>query len=140
MNVGSFWKAVQQLLSAAMPNRLIGLTLQHNPILPMIARWTLPDASGLFRRGASQELCRPADRVKSLCGLATSFRNRSSFDEIGLLSPLHGASKMRTRRLSLFLETPETHLCDRNHAHGDARRSVRPAEDEVASRSFIRSS
>ena len=42
MNVDSFWKAVQQLLSAAIPNRLIGLTLQHNPILPMIARWTLP--------------------------------------------------------------------------------------------------
>jgi DNA-binding CsgD family transcriptional regulator len=48
MNLGSFWKAIQQLLAAAMPNRLIGLMLQPNPILPMIARWTLPMPDGFF--------------------------------------------------------------------------------------------
>jgi len=48
MNVGSFWKAIQQLLAAAIPNRLIGLMLQPNPILPMIARWTLPTRDGFF--------------------------------------------------------------------------------------------
>src|SRR6266513_2192432 len=48
MDVGSFWKAIQQLLSAAIPNRLIGLMLQPNPILPMIARWTLPMPDGFF--------------------------------------------------------------------------------------------
>src|SRR2546429_9759424 len=48
MNVGSFWKAIQQLLATAIPNRLIGLMLQPNPILPMIARWTLPMRDGFF--------------------------------------------------------------------------------------------
>src|SRR5438034_11054047 len=48
MDVGSFWKAVQRLVSAAIPNRLIGLMLQSNPILPMIARWTLPMRDGFF--------------------------------------------------------------------------------------------
>src|SRR6266576_6297064 len=48
MNLGSFWKAIQQLLSAAIPNRLIGLMLQPNPILPMIARWTSPMRDGFF--------------------------------------------------------------------------------------------
>jgi DNA-binding CsgD family transcriptional regulator len=48
MNVGSLWKAIQQLLSAAMPNRLIGLMLQPDPILPMIARWTRPMPDGFF--------------------------------------------------------------------------------------------
>ena len=48
INLGSFWKAIQQLLAAAMPNRLIGLMLQPNPILPMIARWTLPMPDGFF--------------------------------------------------------------------------------------------
>jgi DNA-binding CsgD family transcriptional regulator len=48
MNLGSFWKAIQQLLAAAMPNRLIGLMLQPNPILPLIARWTLPMPDGFF--------------------------------------------------------------------------------------------
>src|SRR5207245_10386582 len=48
MNLGSFWKAIQQLLAAAIPNRLIGLMLQPNPILPMIARWTSPMHDGFF--------------------------------------------------------------------------------------------
>jgi DNA-binding CsgD family transcriptional regulator len=48
MNVGSFWKAIEQLLAAAIPNRLIGLMLQPNPILPMIARWTAPMRDGFF--------------------------------------------------------------------------------------------
>src|SRR5256885_7089576 len=48
MNLGSFWKAIQQLLSAAIPNRLIGLMLQPNPILSMIARWTWPMRDGIF--------------------------------------------------------------------------------------------
>ena len=48
MNIGSFWKAIQQLLAAAIPNRLIGLMLQPNPILPMIARWTSPMPDGFF--------------------------------------------------------------------------------------------
>src|SRR6266545_7389534 len=48
MNLGSFWKAIQQLLAAAIPNRLIGLMLQPNPILPMITRWTLRTSDGFF--------------------------------------------------------------------------------------------
>src|ERR1700757_268392 len=48
MNLGTFWEAVQHLLAAAIPNRLIGLMLQPNPILPMIARWTLPMPEGFF--------------------------------------------------------------------------------------------
>src|SRR5439155_6344005 len=41
---------------------------------------------------------------------------------IGILSPVHGASKMRSRPRSPFLEKAKTHLCDCNHAHSDARR------------------
>ena len=48
MDVGSFWKAIQKLLAAALPNRLIGLMLQPNPSLPMITRWTLPMPHGFF--------------------------------------------------------------------------------------------
>src|SRR6266700_6220803 len=51
VNVGSFWKAIQQLLAAAVPNRLIGLMLQPNPILPMITRWTFPMSDGFFTAG-----------------------------------------------------------------------------------------
>jgi DNA-binding CsgD family transcriptional regulator len=48
MDLESFWKAVQQVMNAAIPGSLVGLTLQHNPILPMFARWTRAMADGLF--------------------------------------------------------------------------------------------
>ena len=39
-NVDSFWKAVQNVIQAALPPCYIGLTLQHSPILPRIAKST----------------------------------------------------------------------------------------------------
>src|SRR5437762_9386176 len=77
MNVGSFWKAIQQLLAAAIPNRLIGLMLQPNPILPMIARWTLPMPDGFFTGEPLENYIarRPRHRFVRISGL---FSNRSS--------------------------------------------------------------
>jgi DNA-binding CsgD family transcriptional regulator len=39
-DVESFWKAVQNVIQAALPTCYIGLTLQHSPILPRIAKST----------------------------------------------------------------------------------------------------
>jgi DNA-binding CsgD family transcriptional regulator len=77
MNVGSFWKAIQQLLSAAMPNRLIGLMLQPNPILPMIARWTAPMYDGFLTAEPLKSYIarQPRQRVVRLSDF---FSNRSS--------------------------------------------------------------
>jgi DNA-binding CsgD family transcriptional regulator len=77
MNVGSFWKAIQQLLAAAIPNRLIGLMLQPNPILPMIARWTLPMPDGFFTAEPlkSYIAAQPRQRFVRISDL---FSNRSS--------------------------------------------------------------
>src|SRR5438045_9760295 len=77
MNVGSFWKAIQQLLAAAIPNRLIGLMLQPNPILPMIARWTLPMPDGFFTAELlkSYIAAQPRQRFAPINDL---FSNRSS--------------------------------------------------------------
>ena len=77
MNLGSFWKAIQQLLAAAMPNRLIGLMLQPNPILPMIARWTLPMPDGFFAAEPlkSYIAAQPRQRFVRISDL---FSNRSS--------------------------------------------------------------
>jgi len=77
MNLGSFWKAIQQLLAAAIPNRLIGLMLQPNPILPMIARWTLPVPDGFFAAAPlkSYIAAQPRQRFVQISGL---FSNRSS--------------------------------------------------------------
>src|SRR6266704_2540878 len=77
MNVGSFWKAIEQLLAAAIPNRLIGLMLQPNPILPMIARWTLPMRDGFFTAEPlkSYIAAQPRQRFVRISDL---FSNRSS--------------------------------------------------------------
>src|SRR5437667_2375236 len=77
INLGSFWKAIQQLLAAAIPNRLIGLMLQPNPILPMIARWTLPVPDGFFAAAPlkSYIAAQPRQRFVQISDL---FSNRSS--------------------------------------------------------------
>src|SRR5438477_5149200 len=39
-DIDSFWKAVQQVIEAALPTCFIGLTLQHTPVFPRIVRAT----------------------------------------------------------------------------------------------------
>src|SRR5437764_5461848 len=43
-----FWKAVQRVIDAALPGSLVGLTLQHHPISPFIAKWSRPILDGSF--------------------------------------------------------------------------------------------
>jgi DNA-binding CsgD family transcriptional regulator len=77
MNVDSFWKAVQHVLSAAIPNRLMGLTLQHNPILPMITRWTRPMPDGFFNAAPLKGYI--AGRLRNrFVRISEVFSNRSS--------------------------------------------------------------
>jgi DNA-binding CsgD family transcriptional regulator len=78
MNVKAFWKAAQQLLNAAVPNRLIGLTLQHNPILPPFARWTLPMPDGFFAAEPLKSYI-AAPRSKKIVRVGDLFSNRRSF-------------------------------------------------------------
>src|SRR6266487_7149508 len=76
MNLGSFWKAIQQLLAAAIPNRLIGLMLQPNPILPMIARWTLPMPDGFFTAESLENYIAARQRQRFV-RISDLFSNRS---------------------------------------------------------------
>ena len=78
MNVGAFWRAVQQLLSVAIPNRVVGLSLQHNPGLPMRARWTRPIADDFFTAEPLKSYAVRRTRKKCV-RLRDLFRNRSSF-------------------------------------------------------------
>jgi hypothetical protein len=48
IDIESFWKAVRRVIEAALPGCFVGMTLQHNPILPMIVRWTRPISGGPF--------------------------------------------------------------------------------------------
>src|SRR5207244_8216802 len=90
MNVGSFWKAIEQLLAAAIPNRLIGLMLQPNPILPMIARWTLPVPDGFFAAAPlkSYIAAQPRQRFVQISALFSNLSRllKSAFYRLFLLS------------------------------------------------------
>ena len=78
MNVDAFWKAAQQLLTAAVPNRLIGFMLQHNPILPPLTRWTLPMPDGFFAAEPLKSYV-AAQRRKKIVRIGDLFSNRRSF-------------------------------------------------------------
>jgi DNA-binding CsgD family transcriptional regulator len=82
MDVGSFWEAVQQLLAVAIPNRLIGLMLQPNPILPMIARWTLPVPDGFFTAEPLENYI-AAQQPQKFVRISDLFSNRSSLMKSG---------------------------------------------------------
>jgi len=78
MSVDAFWKAAQQLLAAAVPNRLIGFMLQHNPILPPFARWTLPMPDGFFAAEPLKSYI-AAQRRKTILRIGDLFSNRRNF-------------------------------------------------------------
>src|SRR5438445_12881148 len=78
MNVDAFWKAAQQLLAAAVPNRLIGFMLQHNPIVPPFARWTSPMPDGFFGAEPLKSHL-AAQRRKKIVRIGDLFSNRRSF-------------------------------------------------------------
>src|SRR5260370_3763021 len=78
MNGAAFWKAAQQLLTATVPNRLIGFMLQHNPILPPFARWTSPMPDGFFA-SAPLKSHLAAQRRKKIVRISDLFSNRVSF-------------------------------------------------------------
>ncbi|MEY2439886.1 MAG: hypothetical protein QOI34_1271 [Verrucomicrobiota bacterium] len=47
-DVDSFWVAVKSMIENAIPNSFVGLTLQHNPVLPTVTRWSRPIPDGQF--------------------------------------------------------------------------------------------
>src|SRR4030088_446274 len=47
-DIDSLWKAIQQTIDALLPACFIGLTLQHNPILPRVVRSTKTMSDSFF--------------------------------------------------------------------------------------------
>lgn len=78
MDINSFWRAAQQVLSVAIPNCVIGLTFRRNPALPVIARWTRPISDHLFTAEPLKSYLARPERKKFL-RLRNLFSNRGSF-------------------------------------------------------------
>ena len=119
VDVKSFWKAVHRLLSASVGNHSVGLLLQQNPRVPVIAKWTRSKPGDSF---AAQALthCANQPRCKKLVRLKDLFRNRNSFIRSGLYRRCMAPHKCAYGVMLSFLETQESHLRHRNFAHGEA--------------------
>jgi DNA-binding CsgD family transcriptional regulator len=78
MDVNSFWRATQQLLATAISNRVIGLTLQPSPVLPIVARWTRPVSRDFFAVEPLKS-CAAGPARKKLVRLSDLFRNHRCF-------------------------------------------------------------
>jgi len=78
VNVKSFWKSVQRLLSALIANHSLGLTLQQDQSVPVIAKWTRSMPEDFF---AAEPLnrCATQSRRRKLLRLNSLFRSRTSF-------------------------------------------------------------
>jgi DNA-binding CsgD family transcriptional regulator len=62
LNFEALWKAIQRVLNASVPESVIGLTLQHNPVFPLIAKWTQPIGDGFFNAKPIQNYLRAHPR------------------------------------------------------------------------------
>jgi DNA-binding CsgD family transcriptional regulator len=78
LDVDSFWEAIRELIGAAIPNQVIGLTLQHSPILPLTAEWTAPMADGFFLAQPLRK-CVSAEPRKKVVRVMDLFSNRRAF-------------------------------------------------------------
>ncbi|MGE5208249.1 MAG: hypothetical protein ACM3KL_02840, partial [Alphaproteobacteria bacterium] len=77
VDVKSFWKAVQRLLSTSIANHSIGLLLQQNPGIPITAKWARFMPEDFFAEPLTR--CARQRRRKKVVRLNDLFRNRSSF-------------------------------------------------------------
>ena len=121
MDVNSFWRAVQQVLSVAIPNGVIGLTFRRNPALPRIVKWTRSISEDLFAvEPLKSYLVGPAR--KKFVPLSNLFRNRNSFVRSGFYRRQIAAQKC-AHGFCLFFWKRQRLICGiailRNATQGD---------------------
>ena len=62
LDLASFWKAIQGVINVTLPGSFVGLTLQHNPIMPTIAKWSHSIPDGNFNSIPLQDYLRSHPR------------------------------------------------------------------------------
>src|SRR6202043_1198407 len=62
LNFEALWNAIQRVINASISDSVIGLTLQHNPVFPLISKWTRPIRDGFFNAEPLQNYFRAHPR------------------------------------------------------------------------------
>jgi FixJ family two-component response regulator len=64
VDVDSFWKAVQRVFAGSLTSCNLGITLQHNPVRPMTAKWLHPVPDGQINPEPLEKFLRAHPRSK----------------------------------------------------------------------------
>jgi FixJ family two-component response regulator len=64
IDLDTLWKAVQMVIESIVPDSFVGLTLQHNPVMPMLARWSQPIPDGMFNSKPIEQYLAAHPRAK----------------------------------------------------------------------------
>ena len=126
MDLESFWKSTQQLLSAAIPNHLIGLSLQHGPALPLVEKWTAPMREGFFRTRPLETFLAEHPRTKFV-RIAELFSSRSVFTK-STIHQRYFAPHKCAYGVSLFFRQTRRLVCAIVIMRSKTARDVSPAE------------
>jgi len=77
---------VQRVIEAVLPGSLVGLTLQHHPISPFIAKWSRPILNGSFNAGPIETYLSKHPRGRRFVRASDVFPKRAAMlrsDSIG---------------------------------------------------------
>ncbi len=78
LDVKSFWKSVHRLISVSVANHSIGMLLQQDATVPVIAKWTRSMPEDFFTAEPFSR-CAAQPRRRKLMRLANFFRSRNGF-------------------------------------------------------------
>ena len=67
VDIESFWKAVQRVFAGSFACCNVGITLQHNPVRPLIAKWLHSIPDGPFNSAPLEEFLHIHLRSKVIC-------------------------------------------------------------------------
>jgi len=109
MDVHSFWRAVQQLVFAAVPSRVIGLSFHRNPLFPRVARCTCPIPDNFFAVEPLSDYAAQPPRKKSV-RLSDFFPDRTGLVRSGFYRRYIAAQNC-DHYMSLFFWERQRPIC-----------------------------
>src|SRR2546428_1142212 len=122
IDVDSFWKGVQDVIETALPNCFIGLTLQHSPILPRIAKSTQKLPGSFFPIMPIKKYF-SAHPHRNVLVINDFFSDERHFRKSFVLSGLYRANKRPMRHWLILLgkqAPPRRNHCRAQRAAGRA--------------------
>ena len=105
---------MQSVIENAIPDSFVGLTLQHNPVMPMVSRWSQPIPDGMLDSKPIEEYLAAHPRSKFV-QVSDVFRE-SELLKSDFYRRYMAPSKVALWHRNVFWNGPEVDLRGRDHA------------------------